>query len=150
MCPVGHLEIDVRADTGLDCTNPAGFVVLAPRQTLNAAPNALFALNADRLDGLDSSAFRQPVRLRGLCHQKINRDARYTLTAIGAPMPMLHVAKEIDEAALTAGPEARPGDDCHLHHNAPMPGHAAERRTGHSCAMSSRGGLSDCTPWKLR
>ncbi|GIK17248.1 MAG: hypothetical protein BroJett003_22120 [Planctomycetota bacterium] len=43
------LEVDVRADTGLDCANPAGFVTLAPRQALTAAPNALFALNAGSL-----------------------------------------------------------------------------------------------------
>lgn len=55
------LEIDVRADTGLNCANPAGFVTLAPRQALTAAPNAIFALNADRLDGLDSTAFLQAV-----------------------------------------------------------------------------------------
>jgi hypothetical protein len=41
---------------------------------------------------------------------KINRDPRYTLTAVGAPMPMLHVAEEIDEAALSAGAKAEPGE----------------------------------------
>ncbi|MFH0980199.1 MAG: hypothetical protein V2A79_01500 [Planctomycetota bacterium] len=40
---------------------------------------------------------------------KINRDPRYTLTAVGAPMPMLHVAEEIDEAALNAGATAGAG-----------------------------------------
>lgn len=30
---------------------------------------------------------------------KINRDPRYSLTAIGAPMPMLYVAKKIDAGA---------------------------------------------------
>jgi hypothetical protein len=39
---------------------------------------------------------------------KINKDPRYTLTAVGAPMPMLHVAQEIDEAALSAGATAEP------------------------------------------
>jgi hypothetical protein len=37
---------------------------------------------------------------------KINKDPRYTLTAVGAPMPMLHVAEEINEAALSAGATA--------------------------------------------
>jgi len=55
------LEIAVRTDTGLNCANPAGFVTLSPRQALTAAPNALFALNADQLDGLDSSAFLQSI-----------------------------------------------------------------------------------------
>jgi len=41
---------------------------------------------------------------------KINRNPRYTLTAVGAPMPMLHVAEEIDEAALISGATAGPAD----------------------------------------
>ncbi len=41
---------------------------------------------------------------------KINTDPRYTLTAVGAPMPMLHVAEEISEDALQAGEQAGPGD----------------------------------------
>jgi hypothetical protein len=41
---------------------------------------------------------------------KINRRPRYQLTAVGAPMPMLHVAEEIDEAAPSAGAEAGPGE----------------------------------------
>lgn len=55
------LDIEVRADTGLDCTNQAGFVSLTPRQALTATPNALFSLNADRLDGLDSTTFLQTI-----------------------------------------------------------------------------------------
>ncbi|MGE0481193.1 MAG: hypothetical protein AB7Q17_12045 [Phycisphaerae bacterium] len=35
--------------------------LLAPRQELRAAPNALFAVNTDQLDGLDASAFLQSV-----------------------------------------------------------------------------------------
>jgi hypothetical protein len=41
---------------------------------------------------------------------KINTRPRYQLTAVGAPMPMLHVAEEIDEAALIAGAAAGPGE----------------------------------------
>lgn len=41
---------------------------------------------------------------------RINTSPRYTLTAVGAPMPMLHVAQEIDEAVLRAGAEAGPGE----------------------------------------
>ncbi len=40
---------------------------------------------------------------------KINKTPSYQLTAVGAPMPMLHVAEEIDEAALSAGATAGPG-----------------------------------------
>ena len=39
----------------------------------------------------------------------INKDPRYMLTALGAPMPLLHVAEEISEAALLAGEQAEPG-----------------------------------------
>jgi len=78
------LEIDVRADTGLDCSNPAGFVLLTPRQALTAAPNALFALNADRLDGLDSSAFLQsipvPLTLSGTSARHIIRGENASTT----------------------------------------------------------------------
>lgn len=41
---------------------------------------------------------------------KINKDPRYTLTAVGAPMPMLHVTEEIDNDALIAGAKAGPGE----------------------------------------
>ena len=40
---------------------------------------------------------------------KINKTPSYQLTAVGAPMPMLHVAEEIDEAALSAGATAGAG-----------------------------------------
>lgn len=55
------LEIAVRTDTGLNCGNSTGFVTLDPRQTLTGTPHALYALNADTLDGLDSSAFLQSI-----------------------------------------------------------------------------------------
>ncbi len=41
---------------------------------------------------------------------KINTDPRYTLTAVGAPMPNLHIAREIDNAALNAGAAAGPDE----------------------------------------
>jgi len=40
----------------------------------------------------------------------VNKDPRYTLTAIGAPMPMLHISEEISDDALTAGELAKPGE----------------------------------------
>jgi hypothetical protein len=44
----------------------------------------------------------------------INKAPSYQLTPVGAPMPMLHIAEEIDEAALSAGPEAGPTKDAPL------------------------------------
>src|ERR1051326_3632672 len=41
---------------------------------------------------------------------RINKTPSYQLTAVGAPMPLLHIAREIDEAALTAGAAAAPSD----------------------------------------
>lgn len=40
---------------------------------------------------------------------KINTDPSYQLTAVGAPMPMLHVSVKINERALAAGAAAAPG-----------------------------------------
>jgi hypothetical protein len=39
----------------------------------------------------------------------INRDPRYTLTAVGRPMPMLHIAEEIGEMEMKAAGSAGPG-----------------------------------------
>ena len=39
----------------------------------------------------------------------INKDPSYQLTAVGAPMPMLHLAEEVTEAALAEGERAGPG-----------------------------------------
>ena len=40
------LEVWVRPDTGLSCSSNTGFNILGPRQSLTAAPNAVFSLNA--------------------------------------------------------------------------------------------------------
>ncbi len=53
------LEIEVRSDTGLNCANASGFVVLAPRQPVTPAPRATSASVANALgspDGLRPSA----------------------------------------------------------------------------------------------
>ena len=69
------LEIEARADIGLDCLNATGFVILSPRQPLTAAPNAAFALtaasaitadtasDATKLDGLDSTFYQNAANL---------------------------------------------------------------------------------------
>ncbi len=40
------IEIGVRADTGADCADAAGFTTLSPRHELTATPHALYALQA--------------------------------------------------------------------------------------------------------
>ncbi len=50
-----YLEIEVRRDTGLTCGNSSGFVVMAPRQRVTAAPLASHAFSAFRLDAADGS-----------------------------------------------------------------------------------------------
>jgi len=50
-----HLDIEVRRDTGLNCSNPSGFVILAPRQQLTATPLASHAESAFALDAADGS-----------------------------------------------------------------------------------------------
>jgi hypothetical protein len=49
------LQIEVRADTGLSCANPAGLVLLGPRQPLTAAPMANHAKTAFSLAAADGS-----------------------------------------------------------------------------------------------
>ena len=56
------------------------------------------------LDGRGEAVVELPAYFAG-----INKDPRYLLTAVGAPMPMLHVAEEISDEALTAGEQAGPG-----------------------------------------
>ncbi|MEX2218071.1 MAG: hypothetical protein WD749_04860 [Phycisphaerales bacterium] len=58
-----------------------------------------------RLDGAGAAVVELPRYFA-----TINKAPSYVLTAVGAPMPMLHVAEEIDEAALSAGAAAAPGD----------------------------------------
>lgn len=42
---------------------------------------------------------------------RINKEPSYTLTAVGAAMPLLHIAREIDERTLAAGAAAAPTDE---------------------------------------
>ena len=49
------LEIEVRRDTGLSCTNTTGYTVLASRQPLTATPLANHAKSAFTLDAADGS-----------------------------------------------------------------------------------------------
>jgi hypothetical protein len=56
------------------------------------------------LDGAGEAVVELPAYF-----SRINKSPRYTLTAVGAPMPMLHVATKISEQALAAGAAAGPG-----------------------------------------
>ena len=49
------LQIDVRADTGLDCANQTGFTTLAQRQAISPTPLANHAKSAFSLDAPDGS-----------------------------------------------------------------------------------------------
>jgi hypothetical protein len=49
------IEIDVRRDTGLDCTNTTGYTTLTTRQLITAAPTASHAKSAFALDAPDGS-----------------------------------------------------------------------------------------------
>jgi len=54
-----YVEIEVRRDTGLDCTNSTGYTLLSPRQLVASAPRALAANVASALNipnGLNASA----------------------------------------------------------------------------------------------
>jgi hypothetical protein len=57
------------------------------------------------LDGAGSAVVELPAYFA-----RINKDATYQLTAMGAPMPLLHLAEEIDASAMTAGAAAAPGE----------------------------------------
>src|SRR5262245_11295241 len=69
------LEIEVRQDSGLNCSHVAGFVILGPRQPLTATPNAAFSLtaatatsaatatNATQLNGQPSSFYTNASNL---------------------------------------------------------------------------------------
>jgi hypothetical protein len=57
------------------------------------------------LDGAGEAVVELPAYFAS-----INKEPRYTLTAVGAPMPMLHIAEEISSDALLAGERAKPGE----------------------------------------
>lgn len=51
-----HLEIDVRADTGLTCASSTGFITLAPRQRITTTPYAAYALAAATAENANTAA----------------------------------------------------------------------------------------------
>src|SRR5262249_11595275 len=50
-----YVEVQVRRDSGLDCTSSAGFIALGPRQEITPAPMAGHANAAFSLDAADGS-----------------------------------------------------------------------------------------------
>jgi hypothetical protein len=69
------------------------------------SPEVLNAYSGQvRLDGQGEAVVELPAYFAS-----VNKDPRYLLTAVGAPMPMLHVAAAISAEALQAGEQAVPG-----------------------------------------
>ncbi len=60
-----YLEIEVRQDSGLDCSDDSGYTPLTPRQELTAAPYATFAASAATLDGQPPAFYRDAANLQG-------------------------------------------------------------------------------------
>ena len=92
----GFMEIEVRTDSGLGCSNASGFTVLSPRQELTVVPNAAFATGA----GSASNA------------AALNGQASVLLPQRGEPDRL--VAREPSERNLhkLAEPEQREQHDC--------------------------------------
>ncbi|MEK6677571.1 MAG: tail fiber domain-containing protein [Planctomycetota bacterium] len=99
------LEIEVRADTGLDCANLAGFDILVPRQPLTATPHAQFAAKPWATSGANISYltgnvgigsdsptsmlhFRRPYSDTGIRFQSLRFDQ-------GAPGATLRAPKSV-------------------------------------------------------
>ncbi len=62
------LEIEVRADSGQDCSSAAGFTILGPRQEITPTPNAVFAAaaaNTTQLNGQSASFYTSAANLTG-------------------------------------------------------------------------------------
>jgi hypothetical protein len=65
------LEIEVRQDTGLDCSDDTDYTLLTPRQEIAATPNATFAqnaataANAASLNGQSPSFYQNAANLSG-------------------------------------------------------------------------------------
>lgn len=78
-----YLEIEVRTDTGLDCSDDSGYTLLTPRQELTATPNANFATSAGwaasatmaadatSLSGQPASFYTNSANLTGLLNSAV-------------------------------------------------------------------------------
>jgi hypothetical protein len=92
-----HLEIDVRTDTGLDCTDQTGYNTLAPRQNITPAPYAIHSLaagsaltastatNANQLGGQAPAFYTTASNLTGtLANARTTATSANTASAIVA------------------------------------------------------------------
>ncbi len=59
------LQLEVRRDTGLGCSDASGYTVLTSRQELTAAPNASFAQNAASFNGQTAGFYQDAANLTG-------------------------------------------------------------------------------------
>gem|GEM_PF-6023741 len=78
-----YLEIELRTDTGLDCSDDSGYTLLTPRQELTATPNANFATSAGwaasatmaadatSLSGQPASFYTNSANLTGLLNSAV-------------------------------------------------------------------------------
>ena len=53
-----YLQVQVRKDTGLDCSNGSGYTTLSPRQAITPSPIAVHAVSASSLTAADGSPLR--------------------------------------------------------------------------------------------
>lgn len=84
------LEIDVRADTGQNCSSPSGFVTLTPRQLLTAAPLATHARSAFALAAADGSP-ASAVSVDGTGNVGIGTVAPVEPLHIAFPVPVINL-----------------------------------------------------------
>ena len=85
-----HVAIDVRRDTGLNCSNATGFTALTPRQPLTAAPFANHAKSAFSLDAADGAPANAVI---------VDNDGRVGIGTL-APTHTLHIANALPTLAI--------------------------------------------------
>ena len=94
-----YLQLEVRRDTGLSCSDAAGFIALVPRQQLTATPLASHANSAFALDAADGSP----------ANALLVDNAGNVGIGITTPAAKLHV-KGADEGLRIDGPGAGPAN----------------------------------------
>jgi hypothetical protein len=105
------LEIEVRADTGLNCTSANGFIVLGPRQPLTAAPLASHAKTAFSLAAADGSPLDAVI---------VSNDGNVGIGTATPAVP-LQIARDLDAVLVLqdTGPAATQAGYLSFWNNAP-------------------------------